>query len=238
MNDSIRNASAYTLANMAGVDGPQESWGAEWLTDLRDAAVERFDYLANEGRTDEGDDWSDLAHELLAENDYDAPYVVGTVQAWSIFVDLGAWDVDLSDLGVNFSDLGVDDVSKIPAVALGIVAGNLLTQVLEALAGEAGEPYVCEARLLWSEGEFSSNNREGSAIDAWQYLAQGEDDARMREVAALDRDDSEAVHAFYCDHGLNNDEGSQGYGTGELHGVLSSDGMAYTYRVSYNGNRA
>lgn len=233
MTESVRTTTASQLSHMAGVSHPDSptSLGSEWLTDLRDAAVERFDYLNAEGDDISPEaDWHDVATEMIAENDNDGPYIVGTYRAWSVFIELSAYEEDLSDLGVE--SIPADDVYKLPAYALGIVAQRLLVQVLEGLAEEAADPFTCESRSLWSDSEFKELNREGSAIDAWQFLAQYENDARMREVAAIDRDDEDEVLAFYERHGLNNDPEDAAYGTGELHGILASDAQLYTYRVS------
>lgn len=129
--ESVRGATVYSIAHAADVYLPDSdnSPGAEWLRTLRDAAVETFDL------DDNGGEVSDTVSQMLAENEGDAPYVIGTHRAWSVFVDLGAYNEDLTDLG--YESIPANDLSKAVDLALYQVAERVLYGALEALAQEA-----------------------------------------------------------------------------------------------------
>lgn len=117
---SIRERTAYGLscdADCGGADSPASA-GAQFLMSVRDAVVEEIEANGVEG-------WEDRIFEI-ADN---APDVY-TAKRWAEFVDLAAYNEDISEYG----DCG-DDLTKAAGVALYVIAERLAT----ALFTEAAE---------------------------------------------------------------------------------------------------
>ena len=100
----------WQLARMASCADPdhQDSPGAHWLTTVADSAKE----VTNE------DEVSETADSVVP---------IYTVERWRVFVDLGAWEEDVTELGADASDL-----TQCAAIALYQIAERLLTAVVEA----------------------------------------------------------------------------------------------------------
>lgn len=116
--DSIKSLSPYALARLVECGDPDspESRGALFLTSVRDAVVE---YAETDDYTHH---WSDAIHEIA-----DSAPDVYTHQRWQEFVDLCAYETDLSDIvsTVTFSD---------NKITLTDIAGYVLFDIAERLA--------------------------------------------------------------------------------------------------------
>lgn len=128
MTDSAdpRNWTAQRLAATAECGGPQapDSPGARFLTRVRDAVIEEWEYLGP--RPDRRDAvLADLPDVL------DACMPVYTSDLWATFVDLAAYDEDLDDLGVGASDAST--MTTLAGACLYAIAERVATAVLDAL---------------------------------------------------------------------------------------------------------
>ena len=108
---------AFRLAQMADVAGPDssDSPGAKFLLSVQDAVNEAREYDT------ECTDRSDTIHEI-ADN---APDVY-THERWMQFVDLCAYNEDISELG---GDIG--DLTGAAGIALYMIAERLATALFE-----------------------------------------------------------------------------------------------------------
>lgn len=123
--EAISEQNAYQLAGLADCASPDspESDGAKFLESVRDAVVEEIEANGVE-------DWEDrdgILHEI-ADN---APDVY-THTRWSEFVDLAAYNEDISEYGEYGNDL-----TQAAAVALYMIAERLV----RALFSEAADAH-------------------------------------------------------------------------------------------------
>lgn len=130
----FREMNAYHLADMAGCGTPDTltSPGAVLLDLVRVEVLDSWvDAAPREGRTDEdrdGIDWVDTATNI-ADN---APSVY-THDCWTQFLDLCAYNEDISDwLGGELPD----DLNKISTIAVYSIADRLARLMFEALVEE------------------------------------------------------------------------------------------------------
>lgn len=122
------NYNAFQLALRADCSSPDstESAGARFLLSVQDAVNEQWDNNHADWREDQPSDstwWNDLVHEIA-----DAAPDVYTYKKWCEFVDLGAWQEDLSDYGPM-----EDDVDRIGSIALYVIAERLAYALFEEL---------------------------------------------------------------------------------------------------------
>jgi hypothetical protein len=111
---------AYSLASLADCATPdtQESPGAAFLLRVQDAtreAVEEIDDPEDIER-----EMQDRAHEIA-----DTAVPVYTHDCWQVFVDLGAYNEDASELGADASDL-----TTAAGVALYMIAERVVTALV------------------------------------------------------------------------------------------------------------
>lgn len=138
---------AYELADLADCSAPDShtSPGAEWLRLVANDAPELYPL----SESDRSDRVSELA-------DSDVP--IYTHNKWEVFVDLGAWQEDPSELGGETADM-----DKASNICLYIIAERLLLALAEerdTLARELSEdPDYLEAftrgyveAALWTDG--------------------------------------------------------------------------------------
>ena len=119
----IAERTAYRLANMAGCMCPDspESVGAEFLTRVRDDVLERIEDISAEDFERETED---ISPEIA-----DSAVPVYTYTKWQTFVDLGAWQTDVSEL-IG----GEEDLDQLGSVALYEIARTLVDAILSDLA--------------------------------------------------------------------------------------------------------
>ncbi|HUR18910.1 MAG TPA: hypothetical protein VMZ51_08255 [Acidimicrobiales bacterium] len=110
----------WTLARLADCSDPDTvtSPGALWLASVADSATD----LAGL----DPDDRTDAIHELA-----DNAVPIYTREVWSVFVDLGAYQTDTSDLGPPLVDM--EDQAKL---ALYVIAETLLHALVADLEDE------------------------------------------------------------------------------------------------------
>lgn len=150
--DSVREFNYIHLANdVADIAGPdsETSEGAKFLVRVRDALVEALEWRV------EHDDDGDLAraaayireesHELS-----DGAVPIYTYERWLTFVDLAAWNVDISEYGET------EDMTSAAGVALYEVARTLIDALCEYVG------------TYWSElqDEGEQDDDEDQELDA------------------------------------------------------------------------
>lgn len=115
----------FSLAGYADCMSPDgiDSPGAHFLIQVRDDVEEALG-LSADGETVS----DDIAHDIA-----DSAVPIYTHERWLVFVDLGAYQEDASELGADTSDL-----SGAAGVALYMIAERLVT-ALVALAAERRE---------------------------------------------------------------------------------------------------
>jgi hypothetical protein len=127
--EQVRNDwTDYTLANAADVALPDkpDSPGAKFLIHVRDAVLEAVEWEIDQGR--------ELAEAVEAVRDggiheiADGAPDVYTYQRWQEFVDLAAWQEDISEYG----DMG-DDLTGAAGVALYMIAERVTVAILDDL---------------------------------------------------------------------------------------------------------
>lgn len=113
---------AYELANMADVAGPDgpSSPGAEWLENVASVAN---DILVDHDRAD------DYPDDITEAADQTVPTY--THERWQVFVDLAAYNEDVTELGP------VDDLTTAAGVALYMIAERLIRAIIEDQADQA-----------------------------------------------------------------------------------------------------
>jgi hypothetical protein len=119
--------SPYELASMADCASPDslDSPGARFLLEVADACRE----LVTENPGSSADDLRDSVSEIA-----DGAPDVYTYARWQEFVDLGAWNEDLSELGCDG-----DDMTQAAAVCLYMIAERLAVAVIEDLLERADD---------------------------------------------------------------------------------------------------
>jgi hypothetical protein len=129
--DDIKGRHVYGLAADAETLDPdgEDSPGARLLASVRDAVVEAVEWrVENDGLSlvEAAEDVRD--GDAIGEIADGAPSVY-THQVWTEFLDLGGYREDLEP-----HDLNVDDLSKIPGIALYHIAWRLASVLLEEIA--------------------------------------------------------------------------------------------------------
>jgi hypothetical protein len=113
MNTNTHNANE--LSRIAGCYSPDDAFdspGARFLLGVADACAEQSEYGY--------EDVSDAAHEIA-----DSAVPVYTHERWQTFVDLGAYEQDISELGVS------EDMTENAGFALYMIANTLAMTLLE-----------------------------------------------------------------------------------------------------------
>lgn len=134
-SDGIRHAhnvfALATLADCYSPDGP-DSPGAQFLARVAEAVAEHCNQYA--GTPEDGDDWPLIVGELT---DGDAAHEIAnsavpicTHDQWATFVDLGAYNEDLTGWGEINGDNLTDSVA---GVALYMIADRLVRALAEEL---------------------------------------------------------------------------------------------------------
>lgn len=121
--DEIKELHAYQLARLAECGGPNTSGspGAVFLEGVRDDLIERLGYETPDEIRD-----GDTLHEIA-----DGAPDCYTQVRWNEFVDLGAWEEDLSELGGPGPDMTVA-----AGMALYIIAERLVVTLLDELGDD------------------------------------------------------------------------------------------------------
>lgn len=113
----------WQLSRMAGCYDPDSlvSPGAEFL--LR---IEADTVVAIE-EAEPSDDNSDIAHQVA-----DTAVPIGTFDKWRTFVDLGAWEQDVSDyINWQSDDPNGTDMTTQATVALYVIGNQLASALIE-----------------------------------------------------------------------------------------------------------
>lgn len=119
MSDTTTHG-AYALARLAECAGPdsESSPGAKFLVLVEDSFIEAVEY---DRFPAEGDEWpSDVVHEIA-----DGCVPVYTHDRWVTFVDLAAYQEDVSELAG-----GGEDMTTLAAYALYQIAYRLAAELL------------------------------------------------------------------------------------------------------------
>jgi hypothetical protein len=130
--ESLATLNAYQLANMADVSSPDslESAGAEFLAHVRNSVIESLEYAASEHPDYDVLDLTasirDDSHEIA-----DGAPSTYTYTRFQQFVDLAAWQEDISEL----TD-GSTDMEAMAGIALYIIAERLVNALLDALESD------------------------------------------------------------------------------------------------------
>jgi len=124
----------YALANWADVAGPNNLYspGAEWLEAVHTEALELIEQIEEEGWSvklllKDGD-----ALDLITES-ADRVVPIYTHKIWSVFVDLAAYQEDLSDFGP------IEEMEQAAMVSLYLIAERLISATLWDWADRAGD---------------------------------------------------------------------------------------------------
>jgi hypothetical protein len=128
----IRTWTVYRLSNEADAgssDFDPDGAGARFLSSVRDDVLERVEYELNTADADDLTDAVESIREDAVHEIADAAPDVYTFTRWSEFVDLAAWQEDISELG---GDLG-DDLTGAAGVALYIIAERLAVAILDTI---------------------------------------------------------------------------------------------------------
>ena len=106
----------WRLARMAGCSDPDSltSSGARWLSRFPSAAQEILDYAQPDS------DVEDAIHEQA-----DSMVPVYTGEMWAVFVDVGAYDEEVSDYGP------IDNMENAAHIALYLIGRRLLSELIE-----------------------------------------------------------------------------------------------------------
>jgi hypothetical protein len=125
--NALKELTVWQLSRMADVADPDalDSAGAKFLVHVRDAYVEHVEYQGED--FDPSEDINDTAHEIT-----DSAPNVYTSTRWAEFVDLAAWDEDISEL---MPEAG-NDLTGAAGVALYIIAERLVYALHAELTGE------------------------------------------------------------------------------------------------------
>jgi hypothetical protein len=125
--DALKELTVWQLARMADTADPDalDSAGAKFLVHVRDAYVEHVEYKGED--FDPSEDIGDTAHEIA-----DGAPDVYTSTRWAEFVDLAAYQEDVSEL---MPEAG-DDLTGAAGVALYIIAERLIYALHAELTNE------------------------------------------------------------------------------------------------------
>jgi hypothetical protein len=121
---------ANMLASMAGCVSPDTatSAGATFLALVQSSTVEAVRWSVEHG---EGATLSDYIYSNMPQETADGCVPVYTHTLWATFVDLGAYNEDLGDLGGTSGDMEQD-----ARVSLFIIAERLIQELLEEILEE------------------------------------------------------------------------------------------------------
>jgi len=120
--ESVTERSVYALSSDADCSGSPDSLdsaGADFLDNVRRAALEYFDYKPD---ADESDAY-DAASEQL-----DSVVPIYTHTLWTTFVDLGAYQED------DALEVGLDDLTRVASYALYLIGERLFVSIIRELA--------------------------------------------------------------------------------------------------------
>lgn len=117
MDGETVNAFVWAADVDCGTPDGSESPGALWLIRVVEAAREAFEGFA------EGDELSDVVHEIA-----DGVVPIYTHERWLVFVDLAAYNEDVSEYGSEDTDLTAQ-----AGVALYMIAERVVGRVAEQL---------------------------------------------------------------------------------------------------------
>jgi hypothetical protein len=131
MTNKTDERTIYALARLADCHDPDtaESPGAQFLRSVETYTEERVHW---EKDNDEETDVSDLAHEIA-----DATIPVYTGELWATFVDLQAWDEDISDYGDFEGD--IEQVARWAVYGIGRRLAEALIEELREVDGANDE---------------------------------------------------------------------------------------------------
>lgn len=154
----------YALANLADVTTPDspESAGSRFLLGVADDVAEAIAY---------GRDSDDARHEIA-----DGAVPVYTADVWQTFVDLAAWQEDISEL----ADMSDPDMTRYAMVALYSVADRLTGVLFEEWDTERAELIAAAETLGTEHGTaagswvFDGNTSAETARDALRKLRDGD----------------------------------------------------------------
>jgi hypothetical protein len=123
--DEIKEKGDWELARMANCQESNGEHGTRLLKHVRDAYVEHVEYKGED--FDPSEDIGDTAHEIA-----DSAPDVYTSARWAEFVDLAAWNEDVSEL---MPEAG-NDLTGAAGVALYMIAERLVYALHSELTGE------------------------------------------------------------------------------------------------------
>lgn len=139
MTDHDMTTTPWQLARIAGCSDPDSatSPGAVFLLDIAAAVAERDQYP---------DDDSDAAAEIA-----DGAVPVYTAEVWRVFVDLGAWQEDATELGADASDM--EQCAKVCLYLIAErLAGALIAEQDDSAADDADMSAAEQAQCRGWEG--------------------------------------------------------------------------------------
>ncbi|QJD50641.1 OCR-like antirestriction protein [Streptomyces phage Itza] len=128
--DEVKQASAYALSGFADSAGPDtnESAGARFLVSIRDAVIESVEYLMGSDALTLTEAVEDMRYHGKDGEIADGAVPVYTHEKWATFVDLAAYNEDLTELG-DFPD----DMDSVSGWALYLMASRLVSVILDEL---------------------------------------------------------------------------------------------------------
>ncbi|WJN62770.1 Ocr-like antirestriction protein [Streptomyces phage phiScoe15] len=132
--DDIKGRSAFSLASDADTLSPDSdtSVGADFLRSVRDSVIEAVEWRVEHDELTEAEAAEEVRDgDAIGEIADGAPSVY-THQLWSEFLDLGGYNEDLEP-----HELNLDDLSKIPGIALYHIAWRLASVLLEEIIDAA-----------------------------------------------------------------------------------------------------
>lgn len=163
-----RDWTVHHLARAAECSDPDTltSPGARFLTGVRDAVIEEWEYLGGTG-VDVDAFRDDLADTL------DPCVPVYTSDLWSAFVDLGAYNEDPTDLGADASNM-----AQAAAVCLYVIGERLAHAVIDALTAEPEPTYLLVLDTTEDPGVvYVADGDDGQVVDALGRIDYRTDDA-------------------------------------------------------------
>ena len=126
----IRDWTVYRLANEADAgssDFDVDGAGARFLASVRDDVLDRVEYATADADADDlGSAVESLREDAVSEIADAAPDVYNFTR-WSEFVDLAAWQEDISEHGES------EDLTSAAGVALYMIAERLAVAVLDTI---------------------------------------------------------------------------------------------------------
>jgi hypothetical protein len=129
----IKSWTVYRLANEADAgssDFDPDGAGARFLASVRDDVLDRVEYATTETDADDLADAIEALREDAVHEIADAAPDVYTFTRWSEFVDLAAWQEDISEYG----DPAGDNLTRAAGVALYMIAERLAVAIFETIS--------------------------------------------------------------------------------------------------------